>query len=341
VITAGSTSGGGRQQGAIGRHDVFISYSRIDRDFVISLNDALQRRERDAWVDWEGIPPTAEWMAEIESAIESADSFVLVMSPASMSSRVCSEEVSHALALNKRIIPVVRQESDPDLIPGPIAALNWIFFRAQDDFETALETLIDTLDTDLDWVRAHTRLLVRAREWEGRGRDKSLLVRGSELQSAERWLTQQNAEKKPAPSPLHTQYILASRSAATVRQRGTVSAALLAVMISSGLAFLAWDQRNEAIKEREVAQQRERVSVSRELAASSTSELSVDPEVSLVLAVRAVSVAPTQEAEYALTQALVASHERAVLSPTSDAVSEAILSPDGRLALITTYPGPI
>jgi hypothetical protein len=87
VTTAGPSSGDVPRPGSIGRHDVFISYSRSDRDFVVSLNDGLQRRERDAWVDWEGIPPTAEWMAEIERAIASADNFVLVMSPASMSSR--------------------------------------------------------------------------------------------------------------------------------------------------------------------------------------------------------------------------------------------------------------
>ena len=58
-----------------------------------------------------------------------------------------------------------------------------------------------------------------------------------------------------------------------------------------------------------------------ELAVSSASELTVDPEVSLVLAVRAVGVARTQEAEYALTQALLASRERAVLSSISGSVS--------------------
>jgi len=112
-------------------------------------------------------------------------------------------------------------------------------------------------------------LLVRAQDWDGQDRDKSLLVRGSELQSAERWLTQQRADKKPETSALHTQYVIASRSAATARQRGTVSAALLAVLITSGLALMAWDQRNQVINERELAQQRERVSLSRELAVSS------------------------------------------------------------------------
>ena len=42
--------------------DFFISYARQDRDLVRRLHDALTDRGRDTWVDWEGIPPTAEWM---------------------------------------------------------------------------------------------------------------------------------------------------------------------------------------------------------------------------------------------------------------------------------------
>ena len=39
------------------------------------------------WVDWEDIPPTAEWMREVEVAIEGADTFVFVLSPDSLKSR--------------------------------------------------------------------------------------------------------------------------------------------------------------------------------------------------------------------------------------------------------------
>ena len=45
------------------RFDVFISYSRDDDAFVRRLYDALNEKERRAWVDWKGIPPTADWMA--------------------------------------------------------------------------------------------------------------------------------------------------------------------------------------------------------------------------------------------------------------------------------------
>ena len=35
--------------------EVFISYSRKDKEFVRRLDEALKRRDREAWVDWEGI----------------------------------------------------------------------------------------------------------------------------------------------------------------------------------------------------------------------------------------------------------------------------------------------
>ena len=47
-------------------------------------------------------------------------------------------------------------------MPEALAKLNWIFCRHTDDFEEATATLITALDTDLSWLRAHTRLLTRA-----------------------------------------------------------------------------------------------------------------------------------------------------------------------------------
>jgi len=41
--------------------EIFISYSRKDKEFVRRLDEALKRREREAWVDWEGIPPGDTW----------------------------------------------------------------------------------------------------------------------------------------------------------------------------------------------------------------------------------------------------------------------------------------
>ena len=56
--------------------DIFISYSRKDKDFVRRLDEALKSRGREAWVDWEDIRPTEEWMQAIYAAIEGADTFM-------------------------------------------------------------------------------------------------------------------------------------------------------------------------------------------------------------------------------------------------------------------------
>ena len=192
--------------------DVFISYSRKDKTFVQSLHEALSARDRETWVDWEGIPPTAEWLQEIYGAIEAADTFIFIISPDSVASDICKREIAHAVEQHKRLVPIVHRKVDTNVVPEALAALNWVFFHERDDFDNAVQTLITALDTDLDWVRRHTRLLVRAREWENKGQDKSLLLRGKDLHEAETWLAQAT-QKEPKPTTLQTEYIPASRMA--------------------------------------------------------------------------------------------------------------------------------
>src|SRR5688572_26732508 len=117
--------------------EVFISYSRQDMSFVRNLHARLERDERDTWIDWKGIPPSAEWLAEIEQAIESADTFVFVLSPDSLASDVCTHEWRHASRYNKRIVPVIARDVVASDVPEPLAKLHWLFFRPSDDFEAA------------------------------------------------------------------------------------------------------------------------------------------------------------------------------------------------------------
>ena len=44
-----------QDKAAPGRAEVFISYSRKDREFVRRLEEALESRGRETWVDWQGI----------------------------------------------------------------------------------------------------------------------------------------------------------------------------------------------------------------------------------------------------------------------------------------------
>ncbi|MEL6331097.1 MAG: toll/interleukin-1 receptor domain-containing protein, partial [Cyanobacteria bacterium J06626_26] len=82
--------------------DIFISYSRKDTAFVRILDAALIRSKYDTWVDWQNIPLTADWWQEIESGIEAAHTFIFILSPDSVASKVCRKEIEHAVKNNKR-----------------------------------------------------------------------------------------------------------------------------------------------------------------------------------------------------------------------------------------------
>src|ERR1041384_2973843 len=197
---------------------VFVSYSRSDDAFVRQLHDALAAAQRDVWVDWEDIPPSAEWRREIEQAIDSAVAVVFVISPESAQSQACRHECDYAVQTNKRIVPIVLHDMPGTQLPEPLAKLNWIFFRPQDDFQTSFHALLQAVDTDLDWVRAHSRLLVRAKEWAVRNYDESYLLDGTDLNEAENWLAHAQL-REPVPSSLQVAYVAASRQGAVDLQR--------------------------------------------------------------------------------------------------------------------------
>ena len=220
--------------------DIFISYAREDRDFVHRLDESLKSRGRETWVDWEGIRPTEEFMQAIYGAIEGADTFVFVLTPDSVASVVCGREIEHAAAHHKRMVPIVAQDVNAETVPEPLGKLNWIFSREGDDFEKATDTLISALETDLNWVHAHTRLLTRAIEWNANGRNNSFVLRGDDLRSAERWLAEAAAQKDRQPTALQTEYIIASRKAAARRQRITLGAVTFGFVVAIVLAVVAF-----------------------------------------------------------------------------------------------------
>jgi WD40 repeat protein len=312
--------------------DVFISYSRRDLEFVQRLDASLAERGKDVWVDWQDILPTAEWLEEVYEGVESSDNFLFVISPDSLASEVCARELGHALEQHKRLVPVVRRDARDEPVPEPLAARNWTFFRDGDDYRASFETLVSALETDLDWVSAHTRLLGRALEWEKEGREGSYLLRGRDLQEAEHWVASQSAQRDPQPTPLQLEYVLAARRAATRRQRILVGAALVAVAVSLGLALLALSQRNQARREA-------RVALSRQLAAQANAERDVRPERSLALATRAATTAETDEARDALSRSLQSSLPSSVVTVGTARVWDAAFSSDGKRLVTASEQG--
>jgi WD40 repeat protein len=327
--------------------DLFISYARGDsRDFVARLSAALEERGKDTWVDLEDIPAASVWTDDLREGIASSDSFCFVISPVSVTSEHCRTELEYAVGLGKRLLPVLHRPAPDADVPEPVAVRNWIpqTGRFADDFDGSLATLIIAIETDLDWVREHTRWGLRATEWERRGEDGSLLARGSDLDQAEAFLSG-GGGKEPQPTELQGRYVLASRRAATRRQRQLVTGVSVALVVAIVLGVLALLQRNTAVEQRhEADRQRHQAeteraaATSRALAANAFLNLPTDPELSLLLGLEAAKASPTVEAETALRSGLLDSQVRLQLHHEA-AVTSAEYSPDGTRIVTTSEDG--
>lgn len=303
--------------------DVFVSYSRSDAGFVRELHAFLTGEGRDVWVDWEDIPPASKWERDIDHSIDAAESFVFVASPASLASEYCAAELRHAQEHGKRIVPLAIDGASPEDAPAALRELNWIWCRESDDRDAAFAALTSALDTDLEWSRAHTRLLVRAVEWDARG-DGSLLLRGKDLIEAERAFAE-NAGKEPRPTELQQRYLLASRRSATRRQRALLAGVTVALGISIALGIVSLLQRNTAIRERNAAR-------SIALAAASRAQVTDHLDVGLLLGLEANRAAPSVQAESSMVSALEAAQESLVWAIVryGRPVWGVAFSPDGR-----------
>ena len=209
--------------------DVFISYSRKDIEFAQRIHHELEARDREPWVDWQDIPPTSEWVDEVYAVIQATDTFLFVISPDSVVSEICALEIEHAVKHNKRLVPVVLRDVEDDQVHSVISAHNWVFLREEDDFEANFELLIDALDTDLEYVKEHTRLLTRAIEWDENNRARGLALSKRELRVADRWFMQ-GLSTEPKPTDLHCEYLDFSRT--------VVDRLKILVILSVTLAFV-------------------------------------------------------------------------------------------------------
>jgi hypothetical protein len=183
---------------------------------------------------------------KIREGLEGARAFVFVISSASIVSVECQKELAQAVENHKRLIPLVYQQVKPSEAPGLLNKWNWLFFNAN-DFEASVETLLKEVDIDHAWVDQHTLRLTQSRDWEEKERDKSLLLRGDELERAEAWLSQ-GSKKEPQPTAIQTEYILASRQAETKRKQvlwQSITGALVVVFILLGLYIFQLRMANE------------------------------------------------------------------------------------------------
>ena len=243
-----------RDSGASGSAKVFISYSRKDLAFVERLDAALRERGVEPLIDRSEIYAFEDWWKRIQGLVSQADTVVFVLSPDSVASEVCRTEVAFAQTLNKRFAPVVAHRVDPARVPEELSRLNFVFLDSEAGFETGIGRLVEALGTNIHWVRRHSEYGALARRWTEADRPTALLLRSQPLDEAERWIAGRPASA-PVPTDDTQAFVSGSRRAAT-RRRNLLSAGLaVGLVLALALAGLAYWQRQEAIAQREIAQQ--------------------------------------------------------------------------------------
>src|ERR1043165_7726890 len=167
------------------RPTVFVSYAREDRPFARRLADALQAAGHDPRGDWL-LTSGEQYERSLRSSILVADAFVFIISPDSLASIPCKNEIAIAVESRKRILPVsYRPHGDDDRLDSAIRAPQWTLLTDSDNFDAGVKELCAAIRTDFDLIDQHSRLLVGADEWVGRSRNRSYLLQADELIAAE------------------------------------------------------------------------------------------------------------------------------------------------------------
>lgn len=198
---------------------VFISYSRKDaQNFADELAGGLEFHGGfDVSLDRHSIVEGEEWKKRLGALIEDADSVVFIISPGSADSDICRWEIEEAARLSKRMLPVLwMAPRDGQLVPERLTELNYTRFDQGRSFVAGLKALVTALNTDIEWLREHTRLLSRALEWEKAHRLENRMLTGPDIAAAKSW-----AARRPKGAPEltahHLDFIRASEEAEQFR----------------------------------------------------------------------------------------------------------------------------
>ena len=201
---------------------VFLSYSRKDQEFAhrlvrdldgVAVGDSIVEVFIDKFSErtsveeqLSGIHAFEDWWARLQDLILQSDAVLFLISPDSVASPVCAEEIAHAAALNKKLAPVLWRDVAASEVPKELGRYDWVSFAGDTPHTESLQRLIDGLAVDVDWIRTHTLLLNRATEWLGHDRPPGELLRGQSLTRAKKWLQEQGG-KEVLPTPLHCEFI--------------------------------------------------------------------------------------------------------------------------------------
>lgn len=166
-------------------------------------------RQFEVALDRHSIIEGEDWKKRLGALIADADSVLFLLSPDSARSEICVWEIDEAWRLSKRILPVLVRPLGSLSAPERLAALNYVRFDEGRSFMAGLNALVRALNTDVDWLREHTRILSRALEWQAAGRNANRMLTGTDIGIAKAWIARRPKDA-PEVTDLQISFIRAS-----------------------------------------------------------------------------------------------------------------------------------
>ncbi|NWG15839.1 MAG: TIR domain-containing protein [Chloroflexi bacterium] len=123
--------------------DVFLSYSRRDRDVMRYIRESLEVSGITVWSDENLEPGSKSWRGLVETAIERAGCVLALLSPDAKQSEWVGEELNYAKIHGVHIFTVLVRGEEGSAVPLGLTGVQWVDMRT--DYEGALEHLLKTL----------------------------------------------------------------------------------------------------------------------------------------------------------------------------------------------------
>jgi len=228
-------------------------------------------------------------------------------------------------------------------------------------YELAHDRLVRPIQqNNAHWFATHLNVLQQqAALWDRSGRARGLLLGGTALDDQAAWADQHAAEL----SEVERRYLDESKHARDEEEREhrnarrilrlfvVVCVLLVGMIFASGLAWVLRQQAEQARADavaaqitaeaaqvaadnaRLTAEEQGRIAQSRAVTAAAMSQLLQDPETSVLLALEALKIQETSDAEAALRLSLAQSHVRSVVRGHTKSVLSVAFSPDGTRVL--------
>ncbi|MBI2911840.1 MAG: toll/interleukin-1 receptor domain-containing protein [Chloroflexi bacterium] len=112
-------------------HRVFISYSHThDKDWARQFAESLRERGLDVWFDDWSVHLGDSLPDAIESGLRDSDLLVLLVGPETAMGPNVWFELGAAVAMGKRVVPIVPADADLSRLPGSIRLRKFLIKRA-------------------------------------------------------------------------------------------------------------------------------------------------------------------------------------------------------------------